>query len=67
MGARLDQRERRQGLARDEPFVTELDQPVADVGGIEAEVFGVEALAAAPVTDGGGAEDTAPADGFEEG
>ncbi len=46
--------------------MTKLDQPVGDVGGVEAEVFGVEALAAAPVADGGGAEDAAAADGFEK-
>jgi hypothetical protein len=34
------------------------------VGGIEAEVFGVEALAAAPVADGGGAKNATAANGF---
>jgi hypothetical protein len=40
-------------VAWDEPFVAELDQPVGDVCGIKAEVFGVESFATAPVTDGG--------------
>ena len=48
----LDQRECRERVARDEAFVTELDKPVGDVCGIKAEVFGIEPLATAPVTDG---------------
>ena len=34
------------------PLLTELDEPVGDVGGIRPEVFRVEAFATAPVTDG---------------
>jgi hypothetical protein len=36
------------------------------VCGIEAEVFGVEAFATAPVTDGGGDKDSPAANGVEE-
>ena len=46
--------------------MTELDQPVADIGGIKAEVFGIETLAPAPVTDAGGNEDSPAAYGVEK-
>jgi hypothetical protein len=46
--------------------VTELDKSVGNVCGIEAEVFGVEAFATAPVTDGGCDKDSTAAYGVEE-
>ena len=65
--AGFDEGEGGQGLARHEPLVAELDEPFADLRGIEAEVFGIEPLAPAPVTDAGGTEDAPPAHGFEQG
>ncbi len=44
----------------------ELDEPVGDVCGIEAKVFGIEPLASAPVTDRCCDEDSAAADAIEE-
>ncbi len=62
----LDQGEGRERVARDQAFMTGLDETVGDVCGIEPEVFGIEPLAAAPVADGGGDEHSAAADAVEE-
>jgi hypothetical protein len=63
----LDQGEGLERVTRDEAFVTELDEPVGDMSRIEAEVLWTEFLAPAPITDGGGNEDSPAADGVEEG
>ena len=62
----FDQGEGRERIARDQTFVTELNETVGDVCGIESEVFGIEPLATAPVTDGGCDEDAPAADAVEE-
>ena len=46
--------------------MTELDEPVCYVCGIETQVFGTEFLATAPVTNGGCDEDSTAAHGVEE-
>ena len=66
IGSGFNESECREGIARDEPLVAELDETIADMGGIEPEVFGIEAFATAPLTDGGGDEHSAPADAIEK-
>ena len=46
--------------------MTELDQPVADVCGIESEVFGVETFTSSPIPDGRGDENSTTADAIEK-
>ena len=46
--------------------MTELDEPVGNMCGIKPEVFGVEAFATAPVTDGGCDKDSPAADAVEK-
>jgi hypothetical protein len=62
----FDQGECLERVARDQAFVTELDEPVGDVCGIEPEVFGLSFLQPAPVTDGGGDKHSPAAHGVEE-
>ena len=62
----FDQGEGRERVTRDEAFVTKLDESVGNVSGIKAEVFGIEAFATAPVTDGGCDKDSTAADAVEE-
>jgi hypothetical protein len=47
--------------------VTELDESVTDICGIKPEVFGIEAFATAPVTDGSCDKDSPAAHGVEKG
>ena len=63
----FDEREGLERVARDEAFVTKLDEPVGDVCGIKPEVLGIEPLATAAVTDGGGDKNSPAAHGVETG
>ena len=66
VGAALDERQRRRGLAGQEPFVPEADEAITDGIGFQPDVFGPEFLASAPVAHADGEQDSLTRQHVEE-